>query len=140
MTATATRRVEWDMGHRLKDHGGKCKNPHGHRYAAEVTVSAPIGDDGLVLDFGQIKSTVGAWIDEHLDHTTAYERGDSLMGDFADSARESGCKPFYEMDVPPTAENLACLLGRVSTELLKGFAVTRVRVYETPNCYAEWAP
>ena len=37
----ATRRIEWDMGHRVPEHGGKCRTPHGHRYVAEVTVRGP---------------------------------------------------------------------------------------------------
>jgi hypothetical protein len=49
-------------------------------------------------------------------------------------------KPVYWMPAPPTAENLAAELGRIAGELLAdtGVTVTRVRIWETPNCYADW--
>lgn len=126
------------MGHRVRLHGGQCKTPHGHRYAAEITVSGPVGDDGFVLDFGEIKAKVGAWVDRHLDHTTAMEIGDAMMERFSALNDDEGLKPFYKMYGPPTAENLASLIGTKALELLDGFHVERVVVYETPSCWAEW--
>ena len=54
-----TRRLEFDAGHRVLGHEGKCKNLHGHRYSAEITVTAPDLDGlGRVIDFGVIKEKV----------------------------------------------------------------------------------
>lgn len=60
-TVTATRRLEWDMGHRVAEHAGQCFNLHGHRYAAEITVELPLGQlettgpaTGMVVDFGDV--------------------------------------------------------------------------------------
>ncbi len=44
MKTKISRRIEWDMGHRIPDHQSLCKHPHGHRYVAEVTV------EGLVIE------------------------------------------------------------------------------------------
>lgn len=134
-----TRRLEWDMGHRVPEHGGKCRTPHGHRYVAEVTIRGLLGREGFVLDFGEIKAKLGAWIDEHLDHTTAYQRGDSLMEAMADLNAAAGLKPFYAFERAPTAEVIAEHLCEVAAELLEA-QVVRVVVHETPNCSATWTP
>jgi len=39
---TITRRLEFDAGHRIPHHAGKCCHLHGHRYAIELTVSGPV--------------------------------------------------------------------------------------------------
>ena len=33
-------RLEWDAMHRIPGHEGVCKAYHGHRYAAEISVTA----------------------------------------------------------------------------------------------------
>jgi 6-pyruvoyltetrahydropterin/6-carboxytetrahydropterin synthase len=134
-----TRRLEWDMGHRVPEHGGKCRTPHGHRYAAEVAVRGPIGHEGFVLDFGEIKERLGAWIDGHLDHTTAYQRGDVVMEAFAAINAAAGLRPFVALERPPTAEVLAEYIGTAAQKLLAA-EVVRVVVWETPNCWATWIP
>ncbi len=126
------------MGHRVQLHGGKCMTPHGHGYAADITVAGPIGREGFVLDFGAIKERVGGWIDEALDHTTAYERGDLLMEAFSKLNDELGLKPFFVMDHAPTAERLAELIAAKAVELLEEIDVVSVVVFETPKCSAEW--
>lgn len=128
------------MGHRVPLHGGKCRTPHGHRYAAEITVSGSLAEEGYVLDFADIKEKVGGWIDEHLDHTTAYQRGDQLMEAFAVINAKAGLKPFFAMESAPTAETIAERIGREAIMLLAGFRVCRVVVWETPNCSAVWIP
>ena len=139
MPHEATRRLEFDAGHRVPEHGGKCRTPHGHRYAVDVTVRGPLGREGFVLDFGEIKAKLGAWIDEHLDHTTIYQRGDSLMEAMAAISQAAKLKPYYAMDAAPTAEALAELIFSVAQGLLDA-EVVRVVVHETPNCSAAWAP
>ena len=93
----------------------------------------------FVLDFGEIKAKLGAWIDEHIDHTTIYQRGDSLMEAMAAINGAAGLKPYYAMDVAPTAEAMAELIFGVAQSLLDA-EVVRVVVHETPNCSAAWMP
>ena len=60
---TCTRRLEWDAMHRIPRHESKCAAFHGHRYAAEITCSAPELDDlGRVVDFGVVAQRVQASI------------------------------------------------------------------------------
>ncbi len=141
---TVTRRLEWDAAHRIPRHESKCAALHGHRYAAELTATAPALDDrGRVIDFGLVKALVGAWIDEHWDHTALLMRGDQdpVVQAVARSNEAYG-RPVYWLDVPPTAENIAAELARVAAELLAhtGVTLTRIRVWETPNCSADWTP
>ena len=141
---SATRRLEWDSAHRVLRHESKCSTLHGHRYAAELTCDAPELDAvGRVIDFGKIKELVGAWIDANWDHTTLVNGADeSLLGFAVREAHQLGKRPPYIFDCEPTAENIAIALLEVAGELLDeyGISVARVRVYETPNCYAEAIP
>ncbi len=141
---TVTRRLEWDAAHRIPRHESKCAALHGHRYVAELTATAPALDDrGRIIDFGVIKAIVGAWIDERWDHTALLMRGDEdpVIQAVARSNAAHG-RPVYWLERPPTAENIAAELARVAAELLAhtGVTLTRIRVWETPNCSADWTP
>ena len=68
-----TRRIGIDAGHRIRTHGSKCRNLHGHRYEVEATCSAPRPhaggeQDGMVIDFGFLKDEMLAVIDAACDH------------------------------------------------------------------------
>ncbi len=143
MSLTCTRRLAWDAMHRVPRHESKCAAFHGHRYTADVTCSAEQLDDrGRVVDFGVIKQLVGAWIDERWDHTAILMRGDDdpACVAVAESNARHG-RPVYWMDGHPTAENVAAELARVASELLAptGVTVVHVRVWETPNGWADWS-
>lgn len=140
---TATRRLEFDAGHRVLGHGGKCKHLHGHRYRAEITVQAKELDDlGMVVDFGDIKAKVGQWIDTYWDHGMILHPDDPLF-ELDWRARERIAGKTYELTnghepANPTAENMAEHLFVLSRDLLEGFDIVRVRLYETPNCWADY--
>jgi 6-pyruvoyltetrahydropterin/6-carboxytetrahydropterin synthase len=141
---TCTRRLEWDAMHRIPRHESKCAAWHGHRYAAEITCAAPELDDrGRVVDFGVIKAHVGRWIDQHWDHTAIVMDSDPdpALPSIAASNLAAG-RPIYRMQAPPSAENIAAELGRIATDLLEphGVQVVAVRIWETPNCRADWTP
>ena len=140
MTLTCTRRIEFDAGHRIMEHESKCKYLHGHRYAIEATFAANDLDKlGRVIDFGSVREVLGAWIDEHWDHTTILSEKDKELGDLL--AAKTGQKIYY-MQKNPTAENMAeYLLDTVCPRLFTGkdARCTRIRLYETPNCYADAA-
>lgn len=133
---TCTRRLEFDAAHRVTRHGSKCRNLHGHRYVVELTAGAPALDDkGFVVDFGVLKELIGAWIDERLDHGFIGLETDSLVP----FVRDMGWK-LYTMPVEPTAENIAQEICERGRELLRGTGIEllAVRVYETPNCWADY--
>jgi 6-pyruvoyltetrahydropterin/6-carboxytetrahydropterin synthase len=135
----ATRRIGIDAGHRVTRHESKCRHVHGHRYEVEVTVVAPELDNaGRVVDFGRLKEVVGGWLLEKLDHGYIAAPWDGV----ADHLEAQGLK-VYRMPLTqePTAENIAAHVLEVAQYLLgEPFTVTRVRVYETPNCWADATP
>jgi 6-pyruvoyltetrahydropterin/6-carboxytetrahydropterin synthase len=135
---TCTRRIEFDAAHRVMQHESKCKNLHGHRYAVEATFLAHDLDRlGRVIDFGQIRALLGGWIDEHWDHATILSEADHALGNAI--AAQTRQTVFY-LSANPTAENMAhYLFKNVCPTLFAAQDVTcvKIRLYETPNCYAE---
>jgi 6-pyruvoyltetrahydropterin/6-carboxytetrahydropterin synthase len=79
------RRVEFDAGHRVPSHEGKCKNPHGHRYVLNVHIAGRLattaGDsqEGMVLDFGFLKTLIEEKVCDVLDHGFIVYEGDYQM-------------------------------------------------------------
>lgn len=141
---TITKRFEWDMGHRVTDHASKCRNLHGHRYAAEFTVSGPIkhqpgmSDYGMVMDFGDIKARLASLIDG-LDHSMMLWTDDPLHALF--KAHPLLCEhKLVSLGTVPTAENIAeWLLIVGQTFMPEGVTLARVKLYETPTSSAEAA-
>jgi len=136
---TITRCFEWDAGHRVYGHSGKCKNLHGHRYRAEVVLASNTGGDinhlGMVIDFGLVKKYIGEWIDKNWDHKMVLWVKDPMY----DTLGDEGVSLLMEN---PTAENLAKDLFRHAEHILKvHFAeakVVQVTIWETPNCSATY--
>lgn len=151
MAVTCTRRFVFDAAHRILGHGGKCRNLHGHRYIAEITVQAEVLNGlGMVLDFGVIKERIGKWIDDNWDHNVILNRKDPLLDlpsenkwDF--EVRFGNRRPFLMPgeDCEPTAENIATYLLVEASSLLEDQSiwVTHIRLWETENCYVDvYAP
>jgi 6-pyruvoyltetrahydropterin/6-carboxytetrahydropterin synthase len=131
-------------------HENKCAHLHGHNYCAELTARAshpgtPVKDldsIGRVIDFSVLKSTVGQWIEDNLDHGFILHNDDAmalrLMRDFRTDARGSAHQKLYLMACNPTAENIAALIMRVGNMILARYYIelVQVTVHETPNCRA----
>ena len=58
----------FDSAHQLPWHDGKCRNLHGHTYKLEVYLKGKLNDNGILLDFGDLKIVVNRDIVEKLDH------------------------------------------------------------------------
>lgn len=147
---TITRKLEWDAGHRVLNHEGRCRHLHGHRYVAELTVGANALDSlGRVIDFSVLKTKVGKWIDDYWDHNLILHPQDPLVSmwqtarDHPESreAEVFGGKEPYILDCNPTAENIAAALFLVADMMLQGHGIKvfKVRIWETPNCYADYS-
>ena len=126
------REIDFCYGHRLLNYDGKCKHLHGHNGRVIITMESPELDQrGMVLDFGEIKRLVSAWIEEHLDHRMILHREDPV----ADVLARMG-EPLYLIDTNPTAENLARLIFEHARR--QGLPVVEVKLWETPRCYASY--
>jgi 6-pyruvoyltetrahydropterin/6-carboxytetrahydropterin synthase len=129
---TVSREIDFCYGHRLLNYAGKCRHLHGHNGRLIITLEAEqLDEQGMVLDFSEIKRVVAGWIDANLDHRMILNRIDPAV-----AALEAMNEPLYLMDVNPTAENIARLIFEVARE--KGFPVVDVRLWETPGCCARY--
>lgn len=136
MTITATRKLEFDAGHRLVNHESKCAHCHGHRYVVEVTAQANALDDiGRVIDFSVIKRILGAWIDKNWDHAMVVNTSDVELIRYLNSTNQR----HYILDCNPTAENMASFLIKIGNDMLMHYGVTivKIKLWETPNCFVE---
>ena len=140
-----TRRLEFDAGHRIPDHASQCRHLHGHRYALEITLSGEVIETegsparGMLIDFGDVKAIAKQHIVDVWDHAFLAYRGDTAVVDFLQGM--PGHKTVL-LDVIPTAENLAAEAFRILEPLYTGvyrdqLRLERVRLYETPNCWAD---
>lgn len=138
---TITRKFEFDSAHRVLGHEGKCRHLHGHRYVAEVTIQAPELDPlGRVIDFGVVKQIIGGWIDQNWDHNALLHCQDPLLQSRDQNRLFGGRTPYIMAYGNPTAENIASALFHISQASLPSeLTVTHVRVYETPNCFADYS-
>jgi 6-pyruvoyltetrahydropterin/6-carboxytetrahydropterin synthase len=148
---TITRRFEFDYGHRVLGHEGKCRFVHGHRGVVEVTLDAPQLDSlGRVMDFGKVKEVIGSWIDEFLDHNLILNPDDPIAHLDKDDPILGGKEPYLMYKGlmlkgwNPTAENLAIEIFHVVEKLLLQISndvrVVAVRFWETPNSSATYKP
>jgi 6-pyruvoyltetrahydropterin/6-carboxytetrahydropterin synthase len=134
---TITRQIHFDYGHRVLGHEGKCRHLHGHHGVAEITVRADSLDSvGRVVDFGVIKSRVGGWIEKWWDHALLLSPEDPQIPHLKATEEQ----PPYVMEFGnPTAENMAAKLFFVCKTLLPELKMVRVRIWETPQCHAEYS-
>jgi len=137
-----TRKIELDAAHRVSSHGSKCRHVHGHRYTVEATCEGELitgGEQaGMVFDFGFLKGFMMDRIHEPADHAMIAWMHDPLLKRFADCCGKLLVVPYI-----PTAENLARywydqLVDDVDRALGSSGRLVSVRVYETPNCWADY--
>lgn len=132
------------MGHRVPNHKNKCKNLHGHRYKLELTVNGEIKDDkgssdeGMVADFGDIKEIMKLKVHDPLDHCFMIYEKDPLF--FEGSKIELNEREgFFVVPFIPTAENIVYwCYKQIQGTLPQGVSVRKLRLYETPNSWAEF--
>ena len=140
-----TRRLEFDAGHRIPDHKSQCRHLHGHRYAIEITLSGDIirqdgnAANGMVMDFSEIKTLVKQHLVDCWDHAFLAYAVDTPIIDFLKTLPDHKT---VILDCVPTAENLAekafTILDAVYRDTFGNhLRLDRVRLYETPNCWAD---
>lgn len=140
-----TTRLEFDAGHRIPCHKSQCRNLHGHRYAIEITLSGDIirqenaSDNGMVMDFSDVKAIARRAVVDVWDHAFLVYKNDSVVMDFLKSLPDHKT---VVMDSVPTAENMAAEAFRIlKSEYQDTYGnhlkLERVRLYETPNSWAD---
>lgn len=125
--------IEFCYGHRLLNYDGKCKHLHGHNARAEIELSSKELDErGMVFDFTDIKKAVKSWIDDNLDHVMILNEKDEII-----PMLEEAGERFLAVSGNPTAEFISKLIYDHVKSL--GFPVISVKVWETPDSYAEYS-
>lgn len=115
MRSRVTRAFAFEAAHQLPWHAGKCRQLHGHHYRFEVTVEGPLDENGVVLDFDEVRDVVQRKVVDRYDHR--------YLNDLMDN---------------PTAELIA---GEVWKRLeAAGLQVVRLRLWETPDSSVELLP
>lgn len=142
---TITRKLEFDAGHRIPDHNSQCRNLHGHRYVLEITLTGQVvdhdgqADNGMIMDFSDVKNLARENLVDVWDHAFLVYEKDEKVRDFLDSLPNHKTVVLNRV---PTVENLA----RIAFDILKpvyrdrystGLSLTKIKLYETPNCWAE---
>ena len=137
-----TKSFSFEMAHALLNYDGKCKNIHGHSYRLEVTI---IGDprnekghpeDGLVIDFGDLKKIVNNSVVDIFDHALVVQR------DHDDELTTVLSKNFERMiytQYLPTCENLIVdFAEKIKDSLPSRTSLHHLILHETATAYAEW--
>jgi 6-pyruvoyltetrahydropterin/6-carboxytetrahydropterin synthase len=123
--------LHFSYGHRIAEHAGRCRHLHGHNARVEVLCRGELDGLGMVVDFGEIRRAMETWILANWDHRMILARDDPMTA----VLKERG-EPVFEMEGPPTAENLAEHLFRIAEEA--GLPVVGVRLWETPTNMASF--
>jgi 6-pyruvoyltetrahydropterin/6-carboxytetrahydropterin synthase len=127
-----TREIHFCYGHRLLQYEGKCRHLHGHNGKAVIVIEGGgLDERGMVMDFSDVKRTVGGWIDATLDHTMLLHKDDPVLPDL----RRRG-ERVHVLDVNPTAENIAKLIYDYAVG--QGLPVVEVRLWETESSFATY--
>lgn len=139
-----SKQIEWDMGHRVTNHHSKCRNLHGHRYKLEICMEGDlvqtegVSEEGMVIDFGDIKKVAMEKIHDVLDHGFVVWEKDRLLVEFFKNNPTLKCKvvPFV-----PTSENIAAwafgqLDGKFKDIYKTGLNLHSVKLWETPTSVA----
>jgi 6-pyruvoyltetrahydropterin/6-carboxytetrahydropterin synthase len=144
---TITKRLEFDAGHRIPDHHSVCRNLHGHRYALELSLEGELGDTpgspdhGMVMDFSHVKAIAKEHVVDPWDHAFLVYEQDRAVAEFLRGLPDHKT---VVLDCIPTAENLAkrafdTLAPLIERKYGKNLRLRKVRLYETPNSWAEYA-
>lgn len=138
-----TKIFSFETAHVLYNYDGKCKNMHGHSYKLFVTVKGkPINDlenpkNGMVVDFGDIKTIVKEEIVDVWDHSVLVNAL-SPHQELGNSLEQQGHKVIY-CSFQPTCENmLYAIASKIKSRLPQGISLAYLKLHETENSYGEW--
>ena len=138
-----TKIFTFETAHVLYNYDGKCKNMHGHSYKLFVTVKGePIDDldhpkNGMVVDFGEIKSIVKEEIVDIWDHSVLVN-GASPHKVLGENLEKAGHKVIF-CDFQPTCENMLYEIAeKIKSRLPNHVKLAYLKLHETENSYGEW--
>ena len=125
---------KWEMGHRLPEHFGNCKNIHGHSYKMIIEFEGELNESEMIIDFYDIDRIIKPLI-EKLDHAFMVNTKDKDVIDFLDKIKSKK----LVVDFNSTVENICnFVLKEIKKfELPENISSVAIRIYETNEDYAE---
>jgi 6-pyruvoyltetrahydropterin/6-carboxytetrahydropterin synthase len=125
---------KWEMGHRLPEHFGNCKNIHGHSYKMIVEFGGELNNDEMIIDFYDIDRIIKPLI-EKLDHAFMVNKNDKEVVEFLEKIKSKK----LVVDFNSTVENICkFVLEEIKKfEMPPNISSVGVRIYETNEDYAE---
>lgn len=137
-----TKEFSFEAAHALGGYDGPCREIHGHSYRLFVTVKGHPATDrhdpkqGMVIDFGVLKSIVSEEIISHFDHALVLR---STLDPPLRRVLKERFDNLVTVDYQPTCENmLADFARRIMARLPEGVGLHALRLHETASSYAEW--
>lgn len=131
-----TKQMRTETAHRLAGHPGRCQYIHGHSYLWEITLESNSLQDGMVVDFSQLKAAMTDVIDV-FDHALVLDRHDPMTKELFEVLTKAGLGRIFLTDYRPTAENMATeTAAALKHTYFPQFNVT-VKLWETATSYAE---
>lgn len=135
------------MGHSVTNHRSKCRGLHGHDYRIIATVEGePVAkpgasDEGMVIDFSDLKKAMIDVIDRYYDHGfVLYEKDPrATLLQEATELWSFEKERFHLVPFIPTAENLSKYwFDLLKKELFVNYNIwlTKIEVFETPTSSA----
>jgi 6-pyruvoyltetrahydropterin/6-carboxytetrahydropterin synthase len=103
------REFTFDAAHHLTEYKGKCENVHGHTYRLRVCVEEPVKEDGLALDFVEMKKVINEKVIDVLDHQDLNNHFDQ-----------------------PSCENIVIWIWNV---LIKELQLAEIWLWESPDTF-----
>ena len=137
-----TKQFSFEAAHSLEGYDGACSQIHGHSYRLEVMVEgAPLESaghpkDGMVMDFGVLKSIVNREIVNRLDHSFTIRRTEQ-NGELIEMLQRHYTN-IHVVDYQPTSENMLIdMAARLKPVMPEGVRLCKLTLYETATSKAE---
>jgi 6-pyruvoyltetrahydropterin/6-carboxytetrahydropterin synthase len=117
---------------------GVCETLHGHNYTVDIDIAGPLDDDGMVVDFAEIKDTIRRMCKE-LDHKILLP-GKSKTISLKESKESIDVKINSKRYVFPTEDCVIMPIVATTVELLAEYFVTNLEFpeeYSVKLCVSE---
>ncbi|MAG19208.1 MAG: 6-carboxytetrahydropterin synthase QueD [Flavobacteriaceae bacterium] len=138
-----TKQFKFETGHAIYGYDGLCKNVHGHSFKLDVTIiGQPITDpdhvkNGMVIDFGDLKTIVNQEIVDPFDHATVLNVN-SPHKEIADEMESRGHK-ILRVSYQPTCEMMIIDFAlKLKAKLPNHLKLYSLKLRETETAFAEW--
>lgn len=116
---------KFSCAHFVAQHGGRCR-VHGHNYALSLTLGGPVGPDGYVIDFGDLKKAVRRFCQEMNEHFLVPAKSELLTIEESGISVRMRTQASEEVVIPRT-DCKFLPIARTTTEEIAGYALENIR-------------